>query len=202
MVIAERFVWAHLPKTGGDATAAMLAAVPGLVLFADSPRSEDKHMPFFGREREIEGRLRVMNIRRLPAWALSGAHHKARYGVHPDYRPLPLESPDEIVNRTDPDDLLRWMTDHRRLAVQRWLRIESLEQDVLGLLAEVGELTKDVAARVRAVGRVNVGSYDRDLASWFTAEQVERLYDLNPEWASIEREVYGELLEFRANAHT
>ncbi len=29
-----------------------------------------------------------MNIRRLPAWILSGAQHQATHGVFPDYRPL------------------------------------------------------------------------------------------------------------------
>src|SRR5689334_9412567 len=117
MVIGRGFAWAHLPKTAGDATYSMLTAVPGLVEFADPLDSNDKHMPFFGRESEVAGKLLVMNIRRLPAWALSGAQHKARHGLHPDYRPLPLEPNREIAGRTDADHLLRWMTDHGRFAV-------------------------------------------------------------------------------------
>ena len=58
MIIAERFAWAHLPKTGGDATHTMFAAVPGLILFADDPHSNDKHLPFFAREREVATLLR------------------------------------------------------------------------------------------------------------------------------------------------
>jgi hypothetical protein len=193
MVIGERFAWAHLPKTAGDATHAMLTAVPGLVQFDDPPGSNDKHEPFFAREQEIAGRLLVMNIRRLPAWALSAAHHRARHGVHPDYVPGPLQTPDEIASQTDPDDLLRWMTDHGRLAVRRWLRAEHLEQDVLELLDELGVLTPEVRERVLAVGRVNVGDYERDLDRWFTATQIRRLYEGNPDWARVELEAYGEL---------
>ncbi len=200
MVIGERFAWAHLPKTAGDATHAMLVAVSGLAVFADPPDSNDKHLPFFAREAEIAGRLRVMNIRRLPAWALSGAHHRAAYGVHPDYRPGPLETPDQMASRTDADDLLRWMTDHGRLAVERWLRAERLQDDVLALLGELGVLTAEVGERVLAVGRVNVGSYDRDLSRWFTPEQIHRLYARNPEWARVERLVYGALLDLPAPA--
>ncbi len=73
MIIGESFAWAHLPKAAGDATYAMLAAVPGLVRIADPPDANDKHLPFFAREAEIAGKLRVMNIRGLPAWALSAA---------------------------------------------------------------------------------------------------------------------------------
>jgi hypothetical protein len=172
----------------------MLTAVPGLVRFADPPDSNDKHLPFFSREREIAGKLRVMNIRRLPAWALSAAHHRALHGVHPDYRPQPLETPDQMTDKTDADDLLRWMTDHGRLDVQRWLRAESLEQDVLALLSELRVLGPGIEERVRAVGRVNQGDYDRELARWFTPAQIRRLYERNPGWAQIERRVYGELL--------
>ncbi len=190
MVIGERFAWAHLPKAGGDATAAMFAAVPGLVQFADPSDSNDKHMPFFGREPEVAGKLLVMNIRRLPAWSLSAAHHKALNGVFPEYRPLPMMSPAEQALSTDPDDLLRWMTDHGRLAVDRWLRAEELEHDVLALLSEIGVLTPQVRAAVLAVGRINAAGYDRTLP--FTAEQIRQMYEHNPTWASIERRVYGD----------
>ena len=193
MVIGRKFAWAHLPKTGGDATYWMLAAVPGLVQFADPLDSNDKHLPFFARESEVAGKLLCMNIRRLPAWALSGAHHKATHGVHPDYRPQPLESFDQITSRTDADDLIRWMTDQQRFRVDRWLRAEALEDDVLALLAELGECTPEVRAGVLAVGRVNEGGYRREPQREFSDVQVRRLYSLNPDWAAIERRVYGSL---------
>jgi hypothetical protein len=193
MVIGERFAWAHVPKTGGDATQRMLLSVPGLAYFADPAESNDKHLPFFAREREIEGKLLVMNIRRLPAWTLSAAHHRAKHGTHPEYVPLPLESADEMTSKTDADDLLRWMTDHDRLPVARWLRAEALEQDVLALLDELGVGTPQARAAVRAVGQVNVGSYERDLSRHFSPAQLARLYSLNPAWARIERKLYGEL---------
>lgn len=194
MVLGRRFAWAHLPKTGGDATLAMFQAVPGLVLFADPSDSEDKHMPFFGREEEVSGKLLVMNIRRLPDWVLSGAQHKARHGLYPDYTPTPLESWEEITSRTDADDLLRWMTDHGRFQVGRWLRTECLEQDVLELLDELGELDDEVRRAVTSVGRVNEGRYSPELLREFTREQLTRLYSLNPVWAGLERRLYGRLV--------
>jgi hypothetical protein len=192
MVIGERFAWAHLPKTGGDATQRMLLSVSGLAYFADPPESNDKHLPFFAREREIEGKLLVMNIRRLPAWTLSAAHHRAKHGVHPEYAPLALESAEEMTSKTDADDLLRWMTDHDRLPVARWLRAEALEQDVLALLDELGVSSPQARAAVESVGRVNVGSYDHDPGRHFSPAQISRLYSLNPAWARIERDLYGE----------
>jgi hypothetical protein len=194
MVIGERFAFAHLPKTAGDATAEMLAAVPDLVRFADPPTSEDKHMPFFGRASEIEGKLLVMGFRRLPAWLLSGAQHRATHGLYPDYTPAALETPEEIVAKTDPDDLLRWMTDHGRFGVDHWLRAESLLTDVLTLLDTLGVLNRRVERRVRAVGEVNSGRYDHAVEHHFTPAQVAATYQRNPEWASVERSLYGGLL--------
>jgi hypothetical protein len=192
MVIGRRFAWAHLPKTGGDATLAMFQAVPGLVQFADPADSNDKHQPFFAREEQVVGKLLVMNIRRLPDWVVSGAHHKARHGVFPDYRPAPLESAEEITGRTDADDLLRWMTDRGRFAVERWLRTESLQDDMLNLLAELGVGGEEVRRAVAGVGRVNEGGYAAGAVE-LTPEQLVRLYALNPLWAGVERRVYGGL---------
>ena len=194
MIIGRRFAWAHLPKTGGDATYRMLTAIPGLATFADPPDSNDKHMPFFGREAEIAGKLLVMNIRRLPAWALSAAHHQAAHGVFPDYQPQPLQTADEIVASTDPDDLLAWMTNHGATSIDRWLRAEQLEHDLLGLLDDLGELDAGARGVVNGVGRVNVGSYERELDARFTRAQIATLYRRNPTWAAIERRVYGDVI--------
>jgi hypothetical protein len=192
VVIGGAFAWAHLPKTAGDTTHAMLTSVPGLATFADPPESNNKHLPFFAREAEVSGKLLVMNIRRLPAWTLSATQHRAAHGVHPEYRPLPLQTADEMCDSIDADDLLRWMTDHGRFAVQRWLRTEQILDDVLALLNELGALDRRARRRVTAVGRLNVGAYERPPQP-FTAEQIARMYERNPAWAAIERRVYGGL---------
>jgi hypothetical protein len=172
----------------------MLTAIPGLATFADPPDSNDKHMPFFGREAEIAGKLLVMNIRRLPAWALSAAHHQAAHGVFPDYQPQPLQTADEIVASSDPDDLLAWMTNHGATSIDRWLRAEQLEHDLLDLLDDLGELDGAACGVVTGVGRVSVGSYERELDARFTGAQIATLYRRNPTWAAIERRVYGDLI--------
>jgi hypothetical protein len=191
VVIGAGFAWAHLPKTAGDTTHAMLTAVPGLATFADPPDSNDKHLPFFAREAQVSGKLLVMNIRRLLAWTLSAAHHRAAHGVHFDYWPLPLQSADEMSQSTDADDLLRWMTDHGRFTVGRWLRTEALLEDVLGLLGELGVLDRRARRRVSAIGRLNQGSYRREPKP-FTDAQIGHMYGCNPTWAEIERRVYGD----------
>jgi hypothetical protein len=194
MVIAERFAWAHLPKAGGDAATKMFLAVPGLVQFCDPPDSNDKHLPFFAREDEVADRLLVVNFRRLPTWQLSAAHHRARHGLYPDFEPIPVPEADELVSGSDADDLLRWMTDHGRFRINRWLRMEELEQDVLALISELDLLSDEAAAAIRAVGRVNTGDYEHDLRARFSDAQLRRLYAANPGWTAVERQLYGDLL--------
>ena len=46
MVIGNNFAWAHLPKTGGDATAKLFSIFSHAVTFADPIDSNDKHTTF------------------------------------------------------------------------------------------------------------------------------------------------------------
>ena len=164
----------------------MLAAVPGLVRFADPPDSNDKHMPFFARESEVAGKLLVMNIRRLPAWA---AERRSAQGPPRSLPRLPAAAarePDEMTSNTDADDLLRWMTDHGRFVVDRWLRAEALEEDVLALLDELGELTGRVERRFSA-SAASTRAATTTSSSAVHADQIAGLLRAQPDWAEIER---------------
>jgi len=194
MLITEHFAWAHLPKTAGDATQQMLEAVPGLVEWAHSPDSNAKHDPFARHEAAISGRLRVMNVRRLPAWILSMANHRAVHGSWPSYEPIPLPSAEEMAESTEADDMLRYMSDGPSFPVQRWLCKEHLADDVAALLEHFGALTEAARTGIASVP-YREKAYDHDIGSTFTAEQVRRMYTLNPRWAEVERRAYGDLYD-------
>lgn len=194
MVITEHFVWAHMGKTGGDATQEMLEAVPGLVEWAHPSDTNAKHDPFALHAAAISGRLRVMNIRRLPAWVLSSAHHMRTHGPWPDGQRHYMPTADEMVEDIYADYMLRRMSDGPRFPVQRWLRQEHLTDDVAALLEQFGQLTEAARQGIASVPYRAKG-YDHDLESTFTAEQIRRMYRLNPGWAEVERKVYGDLYE-------
>src|SRR6476619_5523637 len=97
MVIGERFAWVHLPKTGGSATLELFRLYPEVIVFADLEDTNAKHTLFAQREEEVRGKQLAMNLRRLPFWALSRAQHVARWGVHPDYKPIPMATADELA---------------------------------------------------------------------------------------------------------
>lgn len=194
MVIAEKFAWAHLPKAAGTATQEMLMAVPGLVIYASPTDSNDKHDPFTEHGPAVDGKLLVMNMRRLPSWVLSYAHHKAMVGLWPDYEPLPMPSIEEMVEDGRPDEMLDWMTGGGEFEIDRWLRTENLTEDVLGLLAEVGALSRRARRGVERVPWLGK-PYDHKVERNFDPDQVRRMYERNPRWAEVERRVYGGVLE-------
>ena len=129
MVIGERFAWGHLQKTAGDATLGLFGLFPDLVVFADPRNTEAKHASFGDRKDQIEGKLLVANIRRLPAWTVSWAQHRARLALRPDGSPVPMNSPEQMVRVPRADRCLGALTAQGRFRVDRWLRMEHLADD-------------------------------------------------------------------------
>jgi hypothetical protein len=193
MVIGERFAWAHMPKTAGSATVAMFRTFAGLVRFADSPDDVDAHVTFGDRREQVKGKLLVLNIRRLPTWVISRAHYVSRHGVYPDFEPIPMPSPSELAESSFPDERLALFTDGGALRIDRWLRAESLADDVIDFVSELRDVDDSERDRVRAFDRINALDYDHDVSGWFTPAEIERLYERNPGWAAVEQSAYGEV---------
>jgi hypothetical protein len=192
MVIGERFAWAHLPKTGGTATLELFLLFPELILFGDFDDSNAKHTLFGDRSDQVTGKLLVMNIRRLPLWALSRAQHVARWGVHPDYVPIPMGSADELADSDFPDNRLGLFTGAGRFEIDTWLRMERLAEDFLDFISEYTDVTEEQRAAVFNLPMVNSHDYDHELVKWFTADQLDRIYARNPVWQALERRLYGD----------
>jgi hypothetical protein len=197
VVIGAGFAWAHLPKTGGDATLAMFRLFPDLIEYADPDDTNDKHAFFHSRATQIRGRVLAMNIRRLPTWVLSRAQHVSRRGLYPEYRPLPMSTPEELADSSFPDERLLAYTSDGRFQPDRWLRMESLAQDFLDFVSDFHPVDDADRRRVEQLGPVNMAEYDHRIANWFTPAQIERLYLNNPTWATIEEELYGGPLELQ-----
>jgi hypothetical protein len=191
MVIGKRFVWAHLPKTAGMATTRLFKLFPELIVHVDPENSNDMHIPFNKREEEVRGKLLAMNFRRLPFWVLSRAQHVARWGVHPDYEPTPMNPPEKLARSPFPDSRIQIYTDQGRIRIDRWLRMESLNEDFLSFISEFTEVGEEERRRVHELGLVNTHEYEKDITTWFSLEQIERMYEANPIWAALEREIYG-----------
>ena len=193
MVIGERFAWGHLQKTAGDATLGLFGLFPELVVFADPRNTEDKHASFADRADQLEGKLLVANIRRLPEWTVSWAQHRARLATRPDGRPVPMNSPEQMVRVPRADTCLGALTANGRYPVDRWLRMDHLVEDFTDLISSFVEVDDAARARIAAFPDVNALQYDHDPSHWFTPERLRRLYENNPLWAAAERAAYGDL---------
>lgn len=195
MVIGERFAWAHLPKAGGSATTELFRLFPEVIVFEDVDHNNDKHTLFSDRADEVEGKVLAMNLRRLPFWVLSRAQHVARWGIHPDYKPIPMDSPHTLSESGFPDTRLALFTDDDRLTIDRWIRMESLADDFLTFISEWTEVPPEREEQVRGLAPVNALEYDHDVDSWFTPDQIAAMYRNNPRWAAVEKRLYGSLFE-------
>ena len=92
MVIGKSFVWAHLGKTGGNATVRLFQLFPELIEHADSPDDPAKHAWFTECPGRIKGKARALNIRRLPSWLLAFSVHRALHGYAPRFKRGPMGS--------------------------------------------------------------------------------------------------------------
>jgi hypothetical protein len=193
MVIGERFAWAHLPKTGGMATAELFKLFPELIVYVDPDDTNEKHTTFRERADQVNGKVLAMNLRRLPFWVLSRAQHVARWGIFPDYEPIPMEPPQRLAESSFPDTRIQLYTDEGRFGIDRWLRVESLSEDFLSFISDFGEVSDERRRQVDDLQPVNAHEYDHEIENWFNAEQIEMLYNRNPLWAALERKVYGDL---------
>jgi hypothetical protein len=196
VVIGDRFAWGHLEKTGGDATLQLFEQVPELVRFADPVDAHDKHRSFPAREAEVQGKILALNVRRLPAWILSKAQHAARHGTYPDYEPWHMASPHEMAQSREPDARLAAFTGDGRFPVDRWLRAEFLADDFLAFVTGFGEVSVDQRRAITDLARIHGSAtqgYDHQIEHWFTAGQVQAMYERNPVWAALERRLYGSL---------
>jgi len=195
VIVGRTWAWGHIPKTGGDATRAMVTAL-GLDVELTPAAEREKHSPF-GTHLDPDGKDRIYaaNIRRLPAWTISVLVHRRVFGWFPPDASPRAVSVEEAIEGGWGDERLGLLTNDGRTAVNRWLRTEVLASDLLRLLAEVEPV--DVLAReqrrqrLSSFPRVNAMTYDHDLRQWFTRAQVDALYAKNPQWVDIEDRIYG-----------
>ena len=111
-------------RPAGTATQRCSRRCPDLVEYADRDRLQRQARRLLGQGGAIAGKLLSMNIRRLPSWILSAAHHKAVSGVWPDFEPLPMPTVEEMVENTGSRrhaalDDRRAAADRRPLAAHR-----------------------------------------------------------------------------------
>jgi hypothetical protein len=204
VVVSDRFVWLHIPKTAGDATLRMFQALEHPWRLIDDHKDDRKHGTLAdakARAPGSEGLAVIANLRRLPELTLSYYQHMRRHaagerfasGRHfgemefRDYLHYVIEHP-----QTQSYD---WHLDHFLGArdADHWLRVSDLAESFLVEIGRYLPIPREAVARIRAI-RANVGDYpQKDVRDWFTRDEMEALYRNCPRWSDCERREYGAL---------
>ncbi|MCI2395569.1 hypothetical protein [Aliiroseovarius sediminis] len=197
MIIGPDFIWLHVPKCAGTAVERALRGTFRGRKDIHFDRVTGKHPAIWHHnipqrlkhdaDFDPSGKRILAGIRRLPKWLLSRVHYEV------------ARSPDQVPTRemlakgaffTRTGSVLQADSVLRRFntpPVDRWIRDDHLEQDLCEAL-RINEIK---------VPRVNETSlkYIKDISFWFTPAELKSLYEANPEWAEIEKRLYGSLLE-------
>jgi hypothetical protein len=197
MVIGEKFAWGHIGKTGGDATAIFFSCFEDeLRMHIDGSGDPTKHDYFQDRGISDENRILILNIRRLPSLILSQIYHwnqQDSINFVDDVLLNGWKLPNEQVLRTIGDVSIRGYK--ANFKISRWFRCEYLMDDFADFIIDYVPYSREkIIDKIKSVYTKPYAQYDTDLASYWTLEDIEKMYENNPLWANIEKEVYGNLL--------
>ena len=194
MIIGDRFIWLHLPKTGGTSASRLFSelGIPSIV--ADDQSLDRKHESIEARlphwDFASETKPLFITLRRLPQWLLSDWHHK-RLKMGLDIPFEPVQSGLFYSLRLGgvwvaADYWLRYFRIEQCTGV---IRLEHLEDDVQKLITP---LLPPQAPPLR-FPKDNVNRYSRDLGRYFQSGDFQRIYANNPIWQQHEEKTYGDI---------
>ncbi len=204
MIVGQDFVWLHFMKTGGHAVElALRAALRGrrdIKFDQRQPATLGWHHSTAQRERDdpqfsAADKTIICGFRRLPMWLLSRIHYEAS---KPPYRSVTREmlcAGRYFENAGDSYAADNYLVQYVSPPVDRWIRHEHMAQDFALAFGDV--LHKRLPAALRRLGvQVNATPmpYIKDPSFYFTAKELRGLYDANPLWATLEEELYGDLI--------
>lgn len=190
MVIGKKFIWSHFPKTGGCSTRAMFDIVHHLVL-ESSNKPTVTHSRFDEIDIAKNSKERILNIRRLPCYLISYAFDQQNNANIPFDRELLMEKgmlKHFYKGKITPFRVDDGLDDFMCGRVDHWLRTEYLAKDFINVISKFGHISKTHKEKIYNV-RHNDGIYNKNI-EYFTPEEIARLYEMCPLWASIERKVY------------
>jgi hypothetical protein len=205
MIVSDKIIWLHIPKTAGDATLRMFAEVPVAWRLFDPHTDPRKHgvlADAWARAPGSESCAVIANLRRLPEILVSYFHHMQRHApdqlyangrrfaelAYREYLHFVLEHPEQ--------QSYDWILDNHLgdREPDHFLRVSDLGASFLDVVGRYHAIPADAKPRIEAV-RANVGPYQRGgPADWFTRDEMETLYRNCPRWTRTERMVYGNTL--------
>jgi hypothetical protein len=190
MLISNRFVWLHLPKTGGTSTAKLFRElnIPGITV--DPDHIDAKHESIENRLKSFKSeeiRETIITTRRLANWLLSDWQHKTKkMGLTLPFEPVKsgLFYSLRLGGTWVAADY--WIHYFNARSCTRVVRLEYLEEDsnrlVLPLLPQGTNRLKFPNA--------NTNNYSHKIENFFNRNDLKRIHQNNPAWSSWEKDIY------------
>lgn len=193
MIITNKFIWLHLPKTGGTSTAKTFREldIPGISV--DPDHVDAKHESIESRldgVKSCQEKVSIITTRRLSSWLLSDWHHKTKkMGLKLPFSPVKsgLFYSLRLGGTWVAADY--WIHYFSATSCTHTVRLEHLEEDsnryVLPLLP--------IGTQPLRFPRQNTNQYSRKIEDFFGKHDLNRIYENNPAWTGWEEKVYGNL---------
>ena len=191
MILANHFIWLHLPKTGGTSTASLFRKLDLPEITIDPDDVDAKHESIETRLKGIDslpGRKSIITTRRLPGWLLSDWHHKTtKMGLNIPFAPVKsgLFYSLRLGGTWVAADY--WIRYFKANKCDRVVRLEHIEADSNQL---VWPLLPKGTPKLQFPYR-NTNSYARNIEKFFSAGDLKRIHANNPAWSAWEQTVYG-----------
>lgn len=195
VIVGTDWIWLHFPKCGGTSAESMLRLNfgndpsvrfddidPSNVIWHDTIATRTMRDPSFSSE----SRRIVAIFRRLPAWILSRVHYEASRA------PYHIVTRDQLIagrfykNSGEISTAEETLNRFNSPRVTKWIRLEKMHED---FEAFFGRPLQALDQHLN----VNEFDYIRDIGFWFSKQELENLYHKAPNWAAIEKEIYGSL---------
>lgn len=199
MIVGPDFIWLHFPKCGGTALQSALRKVyrgrTDVVFDPIDQRNVIWHHTIQERKRydptfDPDGKKIVCSFRRLPYWILSRVHFEAQRPPHRIATRAMLIRGKFYEQRGLVSMADSYVKKYNNPRVDAWIRTEHLVDDLSRAL-EINQQRLNGVLKRENVGKTR---RIRDLAFWFTQEELAGLYAANPEWTALEERLYGELV--------